>query len=348
MTSVIEGPLSKALGRIIMTEVYKVFRVHKLDKGLRSGFEKQAFEPIANEQVRIKIHHSSINYKDALGVTGKGKIFRKFPIVPGIDAVGEVVESKYAGCPSGSSVLVTGCGLGELYDGGYGEYVTVPGDWVVGLPDGLSMKEAMILGTAGFTAAICVHRLELNGLKPSDGPVLVTGASGGVGSVAIDILTTRSYEVVAVSGKSTSATYLKSIGAAEVISPDQLMGLKRPLESVKYAAAIDNLGGTALSGVLSCIDLWGSVASVGLALSHELHTTVMPFILRGVSLLGISSTNCPYPLRKDLWRKLAGEYKPKNLDKIMNGELPLSQIEQAFIPFIERKTSGRYIVNCQE
>ncbi|MFK7824678.1 MAG: YhdH/YhfP family quinone oxidoreductase [Oligoflexales bacterium] len=331
-----------------MTEDYKVFRVHKHDKGMSSGFEQQAFEPISAEQVRIKVQHSSINYKDALGVTGKGKIFRKFPIVPGIDAVGQVVESKYAACPPGSTVVVTGCGLGELHDGGYGEYVSVPGDWVVKLPDGLSMKEAMILGTAGFTAAICVHRLELNGLKPGNGPVLVTGASGGVGSVAIDILSARSYEVVAVSGKSSAVSYLESIGAKKVISPDQLMELKKPLESVRYSGAIDNLGGKALEATLSCIDLWGSVASVGLALNHELHTTVMPFILRGVSLLGISSANCPYPLRRELWKKLAGEYKPRHLDEIVKGEVPLSQIEQAFVPFIERKTSGRYIVNCQE
>ena len=337
-----------ALERVVMVENYKVFRVHKNEKGLSSGFEKQAFDPIEIGQVRIKVQHSSINYKDALGVTGKGKIFRKFPIVPGIDAVGKVIESKYAECPVGALVVVTGCGLGELHDGGYGEYVTVPGEWVVALPDGLSMKEAMILGTAGFTAAICVHRLELNGLKPSNGPVLVTGASGGVGSVAIDILATRSYEVVAVSGKPASSDYLKSIGASEVITPDKIMDLKRPLESTKYAAAIDNLGGQALRGVLACIDLWGSVAAMGLALAHELHTTVMPFILRGVSLLGISSTNCPYPLRKELWGKLATEYKPKHLEEIVQGEVPLSQINQAFMPFIERKTSGRYIVNCQE
>lgn len=336
------------LERIIMAKDYRVFRVYKDEHGIRSGLEQQTFEPLDEGYVRIKVKYSSINYKDALGVTGKGKIFRKFPIVPGIDAVGELIESRHFKYAPGSTVIVTGCGLGELHDGGYGEYISVPGEWVVQLPDSLSMKEAMILGTAGFTAAICVHRLELNGLTPKNGPVLVTGASGGVGSIAVDILASRSYEVIAVSSKASAVDYLKSIGASQVIKPEQILDLKRPLESVRYAGAIDNLGGRMLASVLSCIELWGSVASVGLALNHELHTTVMPFILRGVSLLGISSTNCPYKLRRELWSKLAGDYKPGHLNRIVKGEVALSNIADAFEPLIERKTSGRYIVNCCE
>ena len=317
------------------------------DSGLKCEFESKKLKKIQENETTIKLHYSSINYKDALGVLGKGKIFRTLPIVPGIDAAGVIEESFDETLPVGQEVVITGCGFGETHDGGYAEYCQVPNSWIIPLPEGISMRDAMILGTAGFTAGLCLYKLELNGQNPAKGTLVVSGASGGVGSLAVNILTSRGYSVVAVSGKSHVRDYLESLGACEVIHPSEFTNVKSPLESVKFAGAIDNVGGDVLKGILATTDLWGNVASVGLALSPVLSSTVMPFILRGVSLLGVSSTNCPYELRKTIWKKLSTDYKPKNLDRIFQDEIPLSQIKNAFSKLIERQSVGRYIVNCQ-
>ena len=326
---------------------YKALQVEQGDR-LEVKFVDKNLEPLKSKQVRIKIHYSSINYKDALGVTGKGKIFRTLPIVPGIDAAGVVAESKSSFFKPGQEVLITGCGFGESHDGGYSEFCQVDETWVVPIPPGLSLKESMILGTAGFTAGLCVYKLELNGQRKIEGPIAVTGASGGVGSLAINILSQRGYDVLGVSGKNDKKDYLMSLGASAIVHPSEFLDKTRPLESIRIGGAIDHVGGDVLKGLLTCTQLWGNIASVGLALGHEIHTSVMPFILRGVNLLGVSSTNCPYELRQEIWKQLATDYKPKHLDMIVREEINLSEIKSKFQELIDRKTSGRCIVNCQK
>ncbi|MCB0356496.1 MAG: YhdH/YhfP family quinone oxidoreductase, partial [Bdellovibrionales bacterium] len=285
-----------------------------------------------------------VNYKDAMAVTATGKILKNFPLTPGIDVAGEIVESTSSQFKKGDKVLINGSGLGENIDGGFSEYVRAPDSIVVPLPEGLSTREAMILGTAGFTAALCVKRMEVNGQKPEMGPILVTGASGGVGSIAVQILARRGYEVVAVSGKSTAVDLLKSYGAQQVLSPSNLNLGQRPLESARWAGAIDNVGGELLAGIIRHIQLWGNVASVGLADSAQLHTTVMPFILRGVSLLGASSANCPIHLKQEIWQDLGANWKPLHLDNMINSELHLEDIREYSEQLLARQKMGRALV----
>ncbi len=292
----------------------------------------------------IRAHYSSLNYKDALAVLGRGKILRSLPMTPGIDVSGEVVKSEDPRLPVGTHVLVTGCGLGETQDGGLAEYVRVPGDWVIPLPLGLSLREAMQLGTAGFTAALAIARLELNGIDPQRGPILVTGASGGVGSLAIDVMSQIGYSVIAVSSRRELSDYLLGLGAKQVIAPADLKLGDRPLEKARWAAAIDNVGGEMLAGLLRHIDLWGAVASVGLAGGSEFSATVMPFILRGVSLLGVSSTNCPHILRTDLWKKLGTEWKPRHLAQICHESVGLNEVEEVCERILNHQHYGRTLV----
>jgi len=277
-------------------------------------------------------------------VMGQGKILRKQPMTPGIDIAGEITLSKDDRFNVGDTVLVTGCGLGERFDGGYAEQVTVPADFVVPCPDGLTPREAMIIGTAGFTAALALHRMEENHQSPADGPVVVTGASGGVGSMAIDMLAGRGYEVTAISGKPTMFDDLKALGATEVLDREQFDPGKRPLEQARWAGAIDNVGGETLAGLTRMIKPRGNIASIGLAGGHELHTTVMPFILRGINLLGINSVDCPMPLRRQLWDRLSSDLKPRALDKILCSELSLQDIPNHCEKMLTGSTSGRALV----
>ncbi len=301
-----------------------------------------------DNQVRIKVEFSSLNFKDALGVTASGKIFRNFPIIPGIDLAGEVVEvGSAASVKVGDRVLVTGCGLGEVADGGYSEFATVPHHWVIPCGEDLSTREAMIYGTAGFTAGLCVHRLLQNDQSPDKGPIAVTGASGGVGSLAVAILAKLGFKVLAITSKEAEYSRLREIGAADVTSFGELSLGSRPLESAKFAGGIDNLGGEALAKLLSHCDLWGNIASVGLAASPKLEATVMPFILRGVSLLGISSANCPMPLRSHIWRKLAGDWKPENLDSFVSQVVHLDEVVDAAHSMMNRETTGRILVTLK-
>lgn len=294
--------------------------------------------------VVIKAEYSGINYKDALAVTGKGAIFKKLPIIGGIDVAGVVAESKNSKVAVGTEVLVNGCGLGEIQDGGFAEKVRVPADWIVPRAAGFSARSAMILGTAGFTAGLALNRLELNGVSPDRGPVVVTGASGGVGSLATWLLSQKGYEVIAVSGKPAEHEWLKKMGAAEVKTIEELKLGSRPLEQSRYQAAIDNLGGNTLSSLSRHIDLWGAIACIGLAESGELNTTVMPLILRGVSFLGISSANCPMPLRVEVW-KMWSEMNLSALESLMHvHEVGLEQILDVAGEMLARKTTGRHLV----
>ncbi|MBK7843877.1 MAG: YhdH/YhfP family quinone oxidoreductase [Bdellovibrionales bacterium] len=324
---------------------FSCYRISSLGGKIQGRLESCQIDELSPGEVIIKAHYSSINYKDALAATGKGKILRKFPLIGGIDVSGEVIASEDHQFGIGQLVLVTGCGLGEVSDGGYSEYVRVPGAWVVPLSVGLTPKEAMILGTAGFTAGLCLSRLEANGQKPDMGPILVTGASGGVGVTAIQILSQVGYEVIAVSGKQEATDLLKSLGAKEVISPSELKLGNRPLETARWAGAIDNVGGSLLSRLLGHINLWGNIASVGMAEDFQLNTTVFPMILRGVSLLGISSTNCPAKLRLELWKKLSADWKPKLLSLIHCQTIRLQDLEGGFEKILERRNIGRMIVS---
>ncbi len=324
---------------------FSCYRIYSQEGKIQGRVEPCRIDELSPGEVIIKAHYSSINYKDALAATGKGKILKRFPLIGGIDVSGEVIASQYPQFAIGQPVLVTGCGLGEVSDGGYSEYVRVPADWVVPLPAGLSPEEAMILGTAGFTAALCLSRLQTNGQRPAMGPILVTGASGGVGLTAIQLLSQLNYEVIAVSGKPEATDLLKTLGAKEVISPFELNLGTRPLEKSRWAGAIDNVGGTLLSQLLAHINLWGNIACVGMAEDFQLNTTVFPMILRGVSLLGISSTNCPAKLRLELWNKLSTEWKPKLLSLIHCQTLRLRDLEGGFEKILERRNIGRILVS---
>lgn len=295
-------------------------------------------------EVLIRVHYSSINYKDALAATGAGKIIRRFPCVGGIDLSGEVVDSADARFAPGDKVIATSFDIGVAHHGGYAEYARVPAAWVVPLPAGLDLFEAMALGTAGFTAALGIVRMEDNGLAPANGPVVVTGATGGVGGLAIDMLARLGYHVVALTGKASETDYLQGLGAAEVkLRADIDFDKVRPLEAAQWAGAVDNVGGAVLHWVLATMKQAGTVASIGNAGSFKLDTTVFPFILRGVSLLGIDSGYMGFPTRQRVWDRLATDLKPAHLAAVTRtigfGELP-----GAFGDFIDGKVKGRTVV----
>lgn len=298
--------------------------------------------------VTVRVHYSSLNYKDALAVTGRGKILRQLPLNPGIDAAGVVISSGYAHFRPGDRVLVTGCGHGEQVDGGFAEVLRVRGSNLIALPDGLSLREAMILGTAGFTAALALDRLTHNGQAPTMGAILITGASGGVGSFATQIFAQAGYEVHAVSGKTERAEYLRGLGARTVITPEDLALGQRPLESVRWGGAVDNVGGQTLARLLAHIEPWGNVAAVGLTGGAEVGTTVMPFILRGISVLGISSTNAPLRTRLQIWQRLAGPWKPHQIESLITRTIGLDQIADAAEDMLARRTFGRILVDHRD
>ena len=291
----------------------------------------------------IKAEYSSVNYKDALAATGTGKILKRFPLIGGIDVAGTVVSSADGRFRDGDRVLVTGYEFGVAQDGGYAAYVRVPADWVVPVPDGLSAREAMVLGTAGFTAGLAIVRLERNGLTPGQGPIAVTGATGGVGSIAIAALSRLGYDVTAITGKDDAHDYVRSLGARDVISRTTLAMGTRPLETARWAGAIDAVGGDLLAWLTRTTNYWGSIASTGLTGGIELRTTVMPFILRGVSLIGIDSAMCPMAVRVEVWRRLASDMKPQQLSSIAR-EITLDGLPDAFDTLIRGAARGRYLV----
>ncbi len=323
---------------------YRAFRIHNDEAGYRAGIEGQSrIEPQAGE-VLIRTRYSSVNYKDALAGTGKGRILRRYPLIGGVDSAGEVAASADSRFREGDPVVVTGYGVGVTHDGGYAEWLRVPADWVVPLPSGLDAFSAMALGTAGFTAALALYRMVTNGQRPDLGPVVVTGATGGVGSIAVDLLTQLGYRVTAVSGKPEHRGFLEHLGAKDIIGRDQLPGGNRPLETAVWAGAVDNVGGEMLAQLTRTMKPWGNIASIGLAGGHELHTTVMPFILRGVSLLGVDSVDCPYPIREELWRRLAHEWRPPHLEEIVSEVVTLEGLPEVFERMLGGHTRGRIVV----
>jgi NADPH2:quinone reductase len=323
---------------------FRAFRVHAGAAGI---LEDLTLDALSDGGVLIEARYSSVNYKDALAGTARGKILRRFPLVAGVDVAGTVVESDDVRFAAGNEVLVTGCGLGESHDGGFAQYVRVPADWVVPLPAGLSLFESMALGTAGFTAALAIDRLEQNGLHPGQGPVIVTGASGGVGSIAVDLLAGHGYEVVAMSRETKSGDYLQSLGAAEVLASSVIATETRPLEQARWAAAIDNVGSDVLAWLTRTVRPWGSIASIGLAGGQALHTTVMPFILRGISLLGITSAHCPMEWRLRVWQRLVSDLKPQHLDRIIAGTVTLEELPAIFETVLSGQHRGRYVVKLR-
>jgi len=329
-------------------ESFKAFRIHEQSKKIVARFEQLKLDDLSPGDVVVRVTHSDINYKDALAATGAGKILRRYPLVGGIDFAGVVESSADSRYSAGDPVLVTGCGLSETHDGGYAQYARVKGEWVIPMPPGLDAAAAMALGTAGFTAAYAIHRLEQNGQTPEAGPIVVTGASGGVGSIAIDILAGRGYQVVAVSGKTSSADYLKTLGAATILLRQQIDFGSRPLEAVRFAGAIDNVGGEMLTWLTRTVDFWGNIASIGLVGSAELKTTVMPFILRGVSLLGINSSATLRPARLEVWKRIATDLRPRHLDRIVTRTISFNELPGAFGAHLEGSVTGRTVVKIAE
>jgi acrylyl-CoA reductase (NADPH) len=323
---------------------FRALRIHRDDGRIEPRFEQLTLDQLAAGEVVIRVAYSTINYKDALAATGAGPILRRFPLVGGIDLSGEVVSSEDSRYQPGQKVLVTGCGLSETHDGGYSEYARVRGDWVIPLPPGLDERAAMQLGTAGFTAALAIHRMEQNGQAPGNGPVLVTGATGGVGSLAVNMLAGRGYEVAALTGKPDAADYLREIGVARVLPRQEVEFGSRPLEKALWAGAVDNLGGETLAWLTRTVDFWGNIASIGLAAGPELHTTVMPFILRGVNLLGINSVETPRALRLAVWERIASDLKPAALGQISGKIVDFSELPAQFRAYVEGKVTGRIVV----
>lgn len=324
---------------------YKAFRIHNDEKGYRAGIEERPLTEPTDGEVRIRVAFSSVNYKDALAGTGKGKILARFPLVGGIDAAGIVEASADGRFGPGDPVLVTGHGLSFDHDGGYAEYLTVPCDWVTPMPTGLDPRNAMILGTAGFTAGLAVDRMLVNGQRPDMGPVLVTGATGGVGSIAVDILKHLGYEPAAVSGKKELHGWLQELGAAQILGRDELPGKQRPLEKAVWGGAIDNVGGEMLAQITRTITPSGNIASIGLAGGVELNTTVLPFILRGASLLGINSVNVPHELRTQIWAHLATDWRPPHLEGLLTATVDLEGLPSVFDAMLSGKTHGRVLVD---
>ncbi len=322
---------------------FRAFRIHSDDAGYRSGIEEMALGDLSPGEVVLRTVYSSVNFKDALAGTGQGRILRRFPLVGGIDVAGHVVASTDPAFREGDEVLVTGCGLSETRDGGYSEYARVESKWAIRLPAGLSLRESMVLGTAGFTAALGLLRMTENRQHPGLGPLAVTGATGGVGSLAVDIFSSAGYEVHAVSGKPEQADYLKSIGAAEVIGRDAL-ATTRPMESARFGGGLDNVGGPMLASLLAQTAPYGNVASAGLAASHDLPATVMPFIIRGVSLLGVASAGTARDIRDEVWRRLASEWKPRHLDRICTREVGLDGLPGVFASMLAGGSLGRTLV----
>ncbi|MBP7608769.1 MAG: oxidoreductase [Steroidobacteraceae bacterium] len=323
---------------------FRAFRIHRQDRQVSARFDDIALSDLTAGDVVVRVTYSDINYKDALAATGTAPILRKYPLAGGIDLAGDVVDSSDPRFTPGQRVLVTGCGLSETQDGGYAEYARVPGDWVIPVPPGMTDADAMKLGTAGFTAALAVHRMEQNGQQPVSGPVVVTGATGGVGSLAINMLAGRGYEVVAVSGKSEADAYLHEIGASQILRRQSLDLGSKPMEAALWAGAVDNVGGEVLTWLTRTMGYGGNIASVGLAASHELRTTVMPFILRGVNLLGINSVATPRELRLAVWHRLATDLRPAKLDRIAGGQVTFEELPAQFDDYIKGRVIGRTVV----
>jgi acrylyl-CoA reductase (NADPH) len=323
---------------------FKAFRISETNGTTGGTVVDTTVDELSAGDVVIAASFSSVNFKDALAATGAAKILKRLPIIGGIDVAGTVASSTDPRFREGDHVLVTGYDLGVANDGGYAAFVRVPADWVVRIPSGLSPRDAMTLGTAGFTAAMSVIRLEENGLKPGTGPVLVTGATGGVGSIAVAILAGLGYQVTAMTGKDAEHDYLRSLGASDVVPRSLAQKSPRPLEKMMWAGAVDPVGGDTLAWLTKTMNYRASIANSGLTGGTEVNITVVPFILRGVNLLGIDSVMCPMGPRIEIWRRLANDMKPKMLDSIAR-EIDLSGLPGAFATLAAGSARGRFVVN---
>jgi len=306
---------------------------------------KRSIDELPEGELLVRVHYSSLNYKDALSALGRPGVTREYPHTPGIDAAGEVVSCADGAFAAGERVIVTGHDLGMNCPGGFGQYIRVPSCWAVRLPEGLTLRESMVIGTAGLTAALSLHRLSQAGVRPDCGDILVTGATGGVGSIAVTMLAKAGYGVVAVTGKSSEADFLRALGARLVLSREELLrGADRPLLKERWAGVLDVVGGEMLAAAIKSTSYGGVVTCCGLARSAELPLNVYPFILRAVSLIGIDSAQCPAPLRQEVWQRLAGEWKPAGLIESAV-EAPLSGLEEKFSAMLRGELRGRTVVN---
>jgi acrylyl-CoA reductase (NADPH) len=327
-----------------MIPSFKALRIHQQQQEIVARFERLTLDDLAAGDVVIRVTYSDINYKDALAATGAGRILRRYPLVGGIDLAGVVESSADARYTQGDNVLVTGCALSETHDGGYAEFARVKGDWIVPMPPGLDAFTAMALGTAGFTAGLAIDRMEHNGQTPEKGPIAVTGATGGVGSLAIDMLSARGYEVIAITGKASSSDYLRGLGAARIVARQEINFGSKPMETVQFAGAIDSVGGEMLTWLTRTVDFWGNIASIGLAGGAELKTTVMPFILRAVSLLSINSVVTSREMRQGVWNRIATDLRPRHLDRIVTRVIGFDELLGEFPAYIQGNVVGRTVV----
>jgi putative YhdH/YhfP family quinone oxidoreductase len=327
----------------------KSFSALVVDKKSENQVEALVKELTLNDlpegDVLIRVHYSGVNYKDSLASIANGNIVTSYPFVPGIDLAGVVVSSESPDFKEGDRVIATSYDIGVSHFGGYSEYARIRSEWIVPLPENLTLKEAMIIGTAGFTAALSVHRLEENHTSPANGSVLVTGATGGVGSFAVAILSKLGYTVEASTGKSSEAAYLKELGASSIVGREDIYnGKLKALGKQKWSAAVDPVGGEPLASVLGQIQYGGSVAVSGLTAGGKVPTTVFPFILRGVNLLGIDSVYCPMPIRKEIWNRLANDFKPKSFEPFIQQEISLQELPEVLPTLLKGKARGRTIV----
>ncbi len=325
-------------------EPFLAFRVHEADGGVDARLEEITLDDLSPGNVVVRAAWSDVNYKDALAATGKGKIMRRFPMVGGIDVAGYVESSEDPAFSPGDPVVVTGFGLSEEHDGGYSRYARVQSEWLVPLPEGLSLRDSMAIGTAGFTAALAVDRMQHNGQEPGLGPVLVNGATGGVGSFAIDMLAALGFEVTAFTGKREGEAYLRELGASDVLYRGEAEMGTRPLERALWGGAVDSVGGDELGWLTRTVQPGGNIASIGLAGGFKLETTVMPFILRGVNLLGINSVYVPMSRRRRVWERLAGDLRPRHLDAIAGRVVDLEALPDVFDDYIAGRVTGRAVV----
>lgn len=328
-----------------MSQTFKALIVDKQDEQFSVEVQQRTIAELPEGEVLIKVHYSSVNYKDSLASIPNGNIVTRYPFIPGIDLAGVVVSSSDARFQEGDEVIATSYEIGVSHFGGYSEYARIPAKWIVPLPNGLTLKEAMVIGTAGFTAALSVQRLEENNVTPDKGKVLVTGATGGVGSFAVSILAKRGYQVEASTGKESEYDYLKKLGASAVLPREEVFdGKIRALGKQKWFAAVDPVGGEPLASLLSQIQYGGSVAASGLTAGTKLPTSVFPFILRGVNLLGIDSVYCPMEARIKIWDRLASDFKPANLEELIQDEVTLEQLPEVLPTLLKAQARGRMIV----
>lgn len=331
-----------------MAETFRAVVVDRQDGRTVWRIEEVPVDRLPEGEVLVEVHWSTLNYKDALALTGAGKIIRTFPFVPGIDLSGIVRESTDPRWKPGDRVVLTGWGVGERHWGGLAQLARVRGDWLVPLPEGLTLRDAMTVGTAGFTAALCVMALERMGVRPEQGDLVVTGATGGVGSIAVALLARAGYRVVAVTGKASEEAFLKELGAAEVMDRRPLAEpTPAPLESQRWAGGVDTVGGTVLANILKAVQYRGTVAACGLAGGAELHTTIYPFILRGVRLYGIDSVYSPQDERLEAWRRIARDL-PVDLLRRLATEVPLEKAPELAPAFLEGKVKGRIVVRVRD